>query len=92
MTKDDASKKCTDSDAVMIEALKEGMKLACEDLAPMGIKPERDGGILPNSQYDAPWLGEKKDLKMMRKAEGQEADGMWNDIAGGVEEFTAMMA
>ena len=88
MERDVCSKKCGDmDDAKILRGLEEGIKKACADWATLGVVP---GGDIPAAEFAAPWLLEKDDMKMMRKAEVRE-DGEWQDIEGGVDALTAHM-
>jgi hypothetical protein len=44
-------------------------RVACRS---MGMKPVREGGIIPDDQWDEPWVGETADVKEM--ADDHEQD------------------
>jgi hypothetical protein len=87
MAREIASKKCVGmDDAKIIEGLKEGMALACTEMATVGIVPRSVDQVngIPDKDFNSPWLTEKEDLKVMRRAEAT-GDGEWVDAAGGVD-------
>ena len=93
MAKEISSKKCVDmDDAKILQAWKEGIELACVEMATVGIVPKSQDPFngIPDDEFNAPWLSEKVDLPMMRRAEAT-GDGEWVDVASGVGAFEDAM-
>ena len=75
------SLKCDMDDETLIKAMKVGQQQATADLFKLGIVPNSHDSTtgLPDAAYNAPWLNEEADIKMMRSAKQELYPGEYID-------------